>query len=248
MTTVAERYDVSSNYLARVCEQLKVPRPGRGYWQKLAAGKEPERDPMSELDPGDPVVWKRGVERDYDARATGTPVFVGLGERGTRRETRPKKHPLASGVRDEFLDFRPRKYDRHGYLVPKRGALPDVFVSRELLDGALDLASRLYLAFEDHGHWVRDAAIQGYRRPMLEHEEHPTHKTVDVPAGHGRTQLRPPATRTNSMQRGRLAMRSREVRGPLPTSPKRRSLVTQISSFGLGTDSQILLTRCAETR
>jgi hypothetical protein len=31
MTTVAKRYDVSSNFLARICERLNVPRPARGY-------------------------------------------------------------------------------------------------------------------------------------------------------------------------------------------------------------------------
>lgn len=30
MTTVAQRYGVSANYLARICERLVVPRPGRG--------------------------------------------------------------------------------------------------------------------------------------------------------------------------------------------------------------------------
>jgi hypothetical protein len=31
MTTVAKRYGVSSNYLARVCERMGLPRPERGY-------------------------------------------------------------------------------------------------------------------------------------------------------------------------------------------------------------------------
>lgn len=30
MTTVSKRYGVSSVYLARICEQLRVPRPPRG--------------------------------------------------------------------------------------------------------------------------------------------------------------------------------------------------------------------------
>lgn len=43
MITVAKDYGVSSNYLARVCEQLKVPRPNRGYWAKRAAGKKDDQ-------------------------------------------------------------------------------------------------------------------------------------------------------------------------------------------------------------
>jgi hypothetical protein len=176
MTTVAERYGVSSNYLARICEQLKVPRPGRGYWQQLAAGKLVERDPLPEPDPGDVTAWKRGSGGGYNVRPISTPTFTGLGERKTRRGERPKTHPLLAGVREDFLDSKPRRFDRHGYLVPKRGALPDIFVSKDALNGALDVANRLYLALEDRGHWVREAAVQGYRRPALGHEEHPKAK------------------------------------------------------------------------
>ena len=43
MTTVAKRYEVSSNFLARVCEQLNVPHPPRGYWQQLKVGKTVEK-------------------------------------------------------------------------------------------------------------------------------------------------------------------------------------------------------------
>src|SRR5262245_2210652 len=41
MTTVGDRYGVSSSYLARVCSTLNVPRPPRGYWAKQKVGKAP---------------------------------------------------------------------------------------------------------------------------------------------------------------------------------------------------------------
>lgn len=55
MTKVAARHGVSSTYLARVCDRLGVPRPERGHWAKLAAGKNvripalPEAKPEHEL-------------------------------------------------------------------------------------------------------------------------------------------------------------------------------------------------------
>ncbi|MFA7386512.1 MAG: hypothetical protein WCZ87_02490, partial [Thiohalobacteraceae bacterium] len=39
MIKIAEKFDVSGSYLARVCTALRVPRPERGYWAKLAVGK-----------------------------------------------------------------------------------------------------------------------------------------------------------------------------------------------------------------
>src|SRR5262245_3811341 len=38
MTTVAARFGISANYLARVCDHLNVPHPNRGYWAKLSVG------------------------------------------------------------------------------------------------------------------------------------------------------------------------------------------------------------------
>nr|ART90370.1 Bll1572 protein [uncultured bacterium] len=62
MIKVAEKFDVSGSYLARVCTALRVPRPERGYWAKLAVGKAPKRPALPEPQPGDPIVWSRTDE------------------------------------------------------------------------------------------------------------------------------------------------------------------------------------------
>ena len=40
MTKVAQQFKVSGSYMARVRSFLQVPRPERGYWAKLAVGKD----------------------------------------------------------------------------------------------------------------------------------------------------------------------------------------------------------------
>lgn len=35
---VAAQFDAPTSYLARVCTDRRVPRPGRGYWAKIEAG------------------------------------------------------------------------------------------------------------------------------------------------------------------------------------------------------------------
>src|SRR5262245_21784326 len=99
MTTVAEQYEVPSNYLARICERLKVPRRPRGYWQQRAVGRSEPLPPLPELDPGDETEWVRGVE-PYQ-RHPPRPVFTALAKRSTRRPERPKTHPLLVGVRED---------------------------------------------------------------------------------------------------------------------------------------------------
>jgi hypothetical protein len=45
MQTVAKKYNLSDVGLAKVCRKLKIPRPGRGYWAKKAAGKPVPKRP-----------------------------------------------------------------------------------------------------------------------------------------------------------------------------------------------------------
>ena len=46
MLRVGERFGVSSSYLARVCTELRVPRPPRGFWAQLEFGKAPAQEPL----------------------------------------------------------------------------------------------------------------------------------------------------------------------------------------------------------
>jgi hypothetical protein len=40
MQQLAARYGISGNGLAKICDRLKVPYPGRGYWARKAAGQK----------------------------------------------------------------------------------------------------------------------------------------------------------------------------------------------------------------
>jgi hypothetical protein len=76
----------------RICERLKIPRPPRGYWQRLAVGKADLQEPLPELDPGDEFEWNRGQGFDYPPPPD--PQFTAIVKCGTRREVRPKTHPI----------------------------------------------------------------------------------------------------------------------------------------------------------
>ncbi len=156
MTTVAKQYDVSSNYLARICEQLKIPRPNRGYWAKQVVGQKVRKMPLPELDPGDDTTWDREGHPYYLQRPP-VPTYA-PSPAVRRRNKRLATHPLVLDVKELFEDSQPSKHRDDGYLKPKSGALPDMFVAARSLSRALKLANTLYLKLEDRGHWVRTAA------------------------------------------------------------------------------------------
>jgi hypothetical protein len=149
MTHVAKRYGVSSVYLARICEQLGVPRPPRGYWQQLAVGVKVERVALPDADPGGALEWVR----DGHEPRRKPPVAPIAGQRLKQRTgERPDKHPLLVGARAHFKHAREARDNE--YVRSFKRSLVDIFVSREALERALKVASELYLALEDRGQRV----------------------------------------------------------------------------------------------
>jgi hypothetical protein len=164
MTTVAARYAVSSNYLARVCQHLNVPYPHRGYWAKRQFGKAPTRPPLPDARPGEVLEWERGDGVPRLARP-GAPL-VGDGIRRRRKASlreRPSRHQLVVGVRESFEKAR---LSEVGYLRPFKRNLVDIFVSKETLPHALDTANELFLRLEERGHRVT-LATDHFHRPEL---------------------------------------------------------------------------------
>lgn len=150
MIKVAEKFDVSGSYLARVCAALRVPRPERGYWAKLAVGKAPERPALPEPPPGDPTMWSRTDE--FPAPSAPKPRLT-----PRSRVPRPARavtgtHGLIRGAKEHFLAS--RKVDEGEHLKPYKKLLVDVTASRSGLDKALGLANDLFNALEFAGHRV----------------------------------------------------------------------------------------------
>jgi hypothetical protein len=164
ITVVSARYSVSGSYLARICRDLKVPCPPRGYWAAQKAGKRVRKPPLPPAEPGAALDWARGSMPSRRA-----PLDPNARPKPKRRfGPRPTEHDLVVGVKDAFtISWQPRD---SGYLRPRKRLLPDVFCSPSILEQALKTASEIYLGLEDAGYRV------GYgsgRRPAVDHRGHP---------------------------------------------------------------------------
>ncbi|WP_321968628.1 hypothetical protein [Paraburkholderia tropica] len=178
MLKIAARYGVSSSYLARVCTRLRVPRPARGYWAKLAAGLHSKIPELPESRPGEDRFWNR----DGYVTATDLPqplVALELPRRGRRgkaevRRQRHSQHSLVRGARELFESGRVSSYSHPQYLKPAKKLLLDLAVTKAGLDHALAFANQLFLELEEHGHRVAIAPReQRLRRAAIEERENP---------------------------------------------------------------------------
>lgn len=77
MTTIAAEFGVSSVAFAKYCTKLDVPRPPRGYWQQLASGLNPEREPLPPANESTPSsIELTKYEKVARARLPAVPIPV----------------------------------------------------------------------------------------------------------------------------------------------------------------------------
>ena len=151
MTTIAKRYKVSSSFLARVCKRMNVPRPPRGYWAKLKVGRTTPQPQLPDARPGDELEWLRSGERERVSEVLPKPPMDVGKKRRRRKRDRPSCHRLLVDIQEYFDNA---KVSELGYLRPKKRKLVDVFVTKETLARALDVANEIFLALEDSGYEV----------------------------------------------------------------------------------------------
>jgi len=161
---------VSSSYLARVCALLNVPRPPRGYWAKLEAGKTSQRPELPDARPGDAVTWMHGGGLPPDT-SLPSPVAPAATKPLYRLPRNHRKiHPLLDGLLAQFAGA--RELD-NGLLKPRKVLMADILSSQALLDTTVRTASELYLALEANGHLVRLApSDQRLARESVDERDH----------------------------------------------------------------------------
>lgn len=168
MTQVAERYGVSSSYLARVCETLGVPRPARGYWAKISAGKKVPVPALPQAKPENDLVWSRsGLSEPSRNIVTPEPYKSSRTHSARKRlDQIPAVHPLLRGVRELFIKGRETG---NGYLKPSKWNLVDIITSEKSLKSALEIANTVFLEFYRRSWTVKlEASNYRFRRPEVD--------------------------------------------------------------------------------
>jgi hypothetical protein len=168
-TKLAHRYDVSSSYLARVCEGLNVPHPPRGYWARKAAGEKISVPPLPPAAPGDPVEWVKGVAV-LERLPPLDPSPVPTSNSKAVRAQRPAHHGLVTAWRG-FLEEAAQT--EAGYLMPRKKNVLDAFVTRAMVRGAGEALDALLVELEMRGHRVQLSSDYSHRRPPVDVAQRP---------------------------------------------------------------------------
>lgn len=165
MIKAAERFEVSSSYLARVCAAMNVPRPSRGYWAKRAVDAAPPQLPLPTARGGDQLSWAPG-----EALATVAKLRPRSNDSDHRSTYKKYEHGLVRSAREPFDNGRPVKDG--DYLKPYKKLLVDITSSRACIEKAFRFSSALFNAFESAGHRVTLASQGMHRIEIHEKEVH----------------------------------------------------------------------------
>ncbi len=172
MNKVADKFNVSGSYMARVCSMLQVPHPVRGYWAKLAVEKAHQRPPLPAAQPGDQLNWSQGGE-------SGLPIVPRIST-ASRNRVRSGSSRSVTGthglIREAIRHYDAgHKVEEGQHLRPHKRLLVDITASRGGLDKALGFANDLFNALESAGHrvLVSSPAEHFIRARIDEHEQVP---------------------------------------------------------------------------
>lgn len=168
-TTLARRYDVSSSYLARVCEGLNVPHPSRGYWARRAVGEQMPIPSLPPAGPGDPLSWEKGVAVLERLPPLALPTQA-KSKGGASARQRHAHHPLVTAWRGVLEDAKPTD---GGYLMPRKKNVLDAFITKTMIPGAADALDAILIELEMRGHRVQLSPDSYQHRPPVDVAQRP---------------------------------------------------------------------------
>lgn len=175
MTKIAERYGVSSSYLARIFTNLNIPRPPVGYWAQVAVGKRKTPPPLPDAQPGALVAWSRNGAPEQISRSIPKAPVKSRGKLADRLVL-PRRHPLLINIEEHFK--KAHETDE-GYLRPSKRSMADLIVSRSGVSHAVDFANQLYLALMKKSLAVALSDPTTYmRRESVDHREKTSNRYV----------------------------------------------------------------------
>lgn len=112
VTAVSARYGISDVGLRKICSQLKVPLPDRGYWAKTKAGAKLKKKPLPKYDGPDEIkTFRQPTWREERLERYGIPADLAVSKISNEAKTLcnniavPDKlrhpHPLISASKDK---------------------------------------------------------------------------------------------------------------------------------------------------
>lgn len=155
MMKLARQYGLSDRGLAKICDRLGIPTPGRGYWAKVQNGQTPVQPKLPRLKPGQQgkvILNKRGHIRDDSPEQQVVAAQVAHEQESEHQIVVPEAldypHPLVAKTA-KSLDS--AKANDYGIARPRARQCLDVRVAKDSIERASRIMDALIRALEARG-------------------------------------------------------------------------------------------------
>lgn len=170
VVTVAMRYGVSGNAIAKVCKKLRIPLPGRGYWAKKAYGHSVRQialPPMKDV----PELWQPTPKPALE-KAPMDEEVESIEQRLKNGDFEPSVHgrkcrPEIEAIRKAMFSRRAGMRDH--YRLGFRSDELDLRVSKACLDRAIELLKSIMDVAEEIGATIKISGKQGNSKTSFSH-------------------------------------------------------------------------------
>ena len=210
VSKLSKKYNLSDVGFAKLCKRCDIPRPPRGYWAKLAAGKKAKKTSLPKLEeefgisvyepePGERMATASDPDPELVSEKNAIPkIEVAASLRGA--------HRLVSATREAYEGASKRP---DGILQQPADAKLDLSVSRDQLRRSLLVMDAILKSLEALGYHVKSGPVVTIFEQQISfsikeaiktiHEEvepsddsldgrydffHDRKRTVQVPSGH----------------------------------------------------------------
>jgi len=152
MTKVARKYGLSDRGLAKLCDRMGIPTPGRGYWAKLQSGHKVKQVALPALKAGqqDKVCLNSACQVEEEPEELPPAIAFELDpiNRIEVLEELTKPHPV---VRATAGRLRAAKVDDYGMVRPRSQDCVDVRIGKVSINRVSRVLNALIRALETRG-------------------------------------------------------------------------------------------------
>lgn len=126
-------FEISDVAIAKACRRLEIPKPPRGYWAKLAAGKKIKRTPLPKISKElKEKLAQEKILRTQTEKVENYPTYEPL-QRIKLPENNRKLHPVARELREALNLELPDEYEQGRLKIYDRKDLPKITISKAMI-------------------------------------------------------------------------------------------------------------------
>ncbi len=160
ISRIAKEFRLSDVGMSKICKRHQIPRPGLGYWARIAHGQKPNREPLPPAKPGDSEIIEITVDLSksegsnadkFEDTKAELERIRNLPQPVVDMSSRHLKHPMIQALQKIRREKKP---SQEGELSEANRNLPNLTVAAGSWDRAIRILDAIFTYAEKIGYVI----------------------------------------------------------------------------------------------